>query len=179
MKKRSVLLISISLLSCAWFIWSLSKSVKSSSNKSWSDQQIESMIQVCMNSVTNAKYADKQKSYSICKCSIDKLINKYSYDEIWAFNAMGKDKDTMRKIWNPIIDECTSPIKTDIKMDTKAGHYLKECREQLKPIFKDGNTKNVCNCFVPYLIDKYGVDHILSIDSMLVYEFKKFLECSK
>ena len=129
MKSKPII---ISILAIGFFIytvWSFIDWAKDRQNKTWSDSQIESMITKCISSSKYLSSIGSNKAYDVCKCATEKLIQTYSYDEIWKLDS--EQQDTLIQLFTPIMSQCMFPLIYESKFTTITDTI------QLKWIVKD------------------------------------------
>ena len=80
---------------------------KGKENKTWSEEQIQTMIEDCMDDVY--KTDESLKNYpeivrEYCECATDTMIKHFSYEEILEHEKM--DKGELEVLIQPVVKDC-------------------------------------------------------------------------
>ena len=98
------------------------------------------MIGKCISSSKFLSSIDSVRAHDICGCATNKLIENYSYDEIWELNR--QKQDSLIDLFTPVIEECAFPIlyekKYTIINDTSQLKWINDSIISIwTPNFKD------------------------------------------
>ena len=144
--------------------------------KQWTFEQKNIMIHDCIKSSKVLSSIDTATANSICSCAMGKIINKYSYEEIWKLDAQAKQyPDKIINLVEPLMQECMTPHLKEIKEQMEITGCITVATRKNK--MTKEQAKKYCNCFITYLHDKYSEQQLNSIDSIMKIEMDKAKEC--
>lgn len=113
-------------------------------------------------------------------CTVDKVSEKYSYDEYSELSTMSEEKKA--QILLPIFQSCTDsfskriePYKTEIKFKREVNECVKHARE--KDSLDSLHAIEYCDCMLTYLKSKYGDIENLNVDSIKIIESEQIKKC--
>lgn len=113
MNKKSIILVVIAIGFFIYSVWSIIDWIQNRRNKTWSDEQIEFMIDICISSSNYFSSLDSVIANDICSCATYKLIDNYTYDEIWELEK--RDQESLIELMSPIVKECMFPVAFEDK----------------------------------------------------------------
>lgn len=113
-------------------------------------------------------------------CTVDKISEKYSYDEYYELSTMSEEKKA--QILLPIFQSCTDsfskriePYKAEIQFKKEVNECVKHARE--KSSLDSLQEFEYCECMLTYLKTKYGDIERLNIDSIKLIESEQIKKC--
>jgi hypothetical protein len=113
-------------------------------------------------------------------CTIDKISEKYSYDEYYEISLMPEEKKA--QILLPIFQSCIDsfskriePYKVEIKFKREVYECVKHARE--KSSLDSLHAIEYCDCMLTYLKSKYGDIENLNVDSIKIIESEQIKKC--
>jgi len=107
MKIRPILLFLAVIFTISVGTWTTIEWLENRKPKEWTEEQIELWIDNCISSSKYLSSADSAVGHEICECMIEKLIEEYSYEEIWELSEQ-KNESSM-EIMSPIAQNCLFP----------------------------------------------------------------------
>lgn len=125
-----------------------------------------------------SEYPEIIKDY--LNCTVDKVSEKYSYDEYYEISLMSEEKkaQVLLPIFQSCIDSFTKriePYKAVIKFKREVKECVKHARE--KSSLDSLHAIEYCECMLTYLKSKYGDIENLNIDSIKIIESEQIKKC--
>ncbi|NBC82234.1 MAG: hypothetical protein GVY19_02520 [Bacteroidetes bacterium] len=171
MLKRIISILSTGLL--IFIVWVTIDWYTQKSGDHYTEKEMEAMVQKCMESSKYLLSNNKEKAHEICSCAIDELTRTYAKDEVAELNQLGPDAYQVFLI--PHIESCRTPVPVT---ETPFQEQMNQCLEAFGPRVGQENAIVFCDCFVPYLVEKYGYDQLHKKDSIIALEVEKITDCA-
>jgi hypothetical protein len=136
--------------------------------KKWSKDQKSDLIGECILSIDLKTYGiSSSQRADICDCYIESLIDSLSPSEM--LDLQNNWPDSLNSIRTTLLEPCMKPYFEDIKYASMKDDCLKE----VTPKVGEEKAVIICDCFVPYLIEKYGYDSSENLDSADIEKIKQ------
>ena len=107
MIKRPIFIFLAVIILVSFTTWVMIDWLKNRKPKEWTDQQVELWIDKCISSSKFLSSSDSVVGHEICGCAIEKLIEEYSYEEIWELND--QKNESLMELLTPIVQDCLFP----------------------------------------------------------------------
>jgi hypothetical protein len=125
-----------------------------------------------------SEYPEIIKDY--LNCTVDKVREKYSYDEYYEISLMseGKKAQILLPIFQTCIDSFSKriePYKAEIKFKREVNECVKHARA--KSSLDSLHAIEYCDCMLTYLKSKYGDIENLNVDSIKIIESEQIKKC--
>lgn len=143
-----------------------------------SESRIEELVQACISSSAYMLSQHEYRAHDICHCAVEELINTYSSDELEELHKL--EPDDFHVFVLPYLEQCRAS-QVDIGYEEVKDKYedqMNQCLDAFTARVGRENAIGFCECFVPYLIEKYGYENLHLKDSIIALEVDKITECA-